>query len=152
MKPADTEGHHDDEHALDELLDQPDLECADEANVDQPVFEQGRAKDTHGAPDEKGGDDASWRECRTRIVIQVPDDGGDGHQKAAEEHDRGQQDDVVRRATDGDGRPPEQQANHEDRPPGWRPALSRFFRLDLHPSSSTRPARVTPPASASRRR
>src|SRR4029077_14934472 len=133
-------------HAFDELLDQPDLERTDEANLDQPVFEQGRAEHAHGAPDEKGGDDPPRRKGWTRIVIQVPDDRGNRHQKAAEEDDRGKQNDVVGRATDGDGRAPEQEANHEDRPPGWSPALSGFFCLDPHlvPSLPRRGGRLQP--------
>ena len=40
MKPLDAQGHDHDEHALDELLDQPDFERADEAGPAQPVLEQ----------------------------------------------------------------------------------------------------------------
>src|SRR6266700_3345823 len=121
-----------DEHALDELLDQPDFERADEAGPDQPVLEQGGAQHTHDAADEEGGDDPSWRKRRTGVMIQVPDDRRNGYQETAEKDDGGKQNDVVGDAGHGDGRSPEEKTAEEDRPPWRRPALRRFLRVDLH--------------------
>src|SRR5256886_9713386 len=95
MKPVDAEGHHHDEHALDELLDQPDFERADEAGPDQPVLEQRGTEHPHDAANKEGGHDSPWRKRRTGVVIEVPDDRRNGHQETAEKNDGGQQNDVV---------------------------------------------------------
>src|SRR5207244_6079717 len=52
---------------------------------------------------------------------------GDGHEKAAEQDDRGKEDHVAGDAGHREGGPPEQQPDHKHRPPRRRPTLSDFF-------------------------
>ena len=152
VEAVDAESHHHDEHALDELLDQPDFERADEAGADQPVLEQRGTEHPHDAADKEGGDDSPWRKRRTGVVIQVPDDRRNGHQKTAEKDDGGQQNDVAGDARHDDGRPPQHETSEEDRPPWRRPALRRFLRLDLHLSPSVSPLAPVPPRTSAPRR
>src|SRR2546425_8310734 len=127
-KGAETQSDQDDCHAFHEFLDEPNLKHADKTRtVDQPEFEHRRDQHPEQSADDEGGRDASWRERGARIVVEVPDNGGDRHQEAAEQHDAREEEQVARQERDTYRCDPEGESDEQDNPPPGRPALSVEF-------------------------
>src|SRR5260370_15636457 len=121
----ETQAEEPDRRSLHELLDEPDLQHAKEARAEyEPGLEhrRGQQADDPGGPERRHH--APRRKHRARIVVEVPDDGSDRHEEAAEQDNGREQDDVTGQERGAQRRDPERQSNEQDSPPARRPRLS----------------------------
>ena len=95
MKPADPPCDEDDQHRLDELLDQTDFEVAEETAAHQVILQQGCRQHADGRGNDERAEDPSRRQRRARVMVQVPHDRRHRDQEAAQQDDGGQQDQIA---------------------------------------------------------